>query len=363
MKTSKFATLVMMGLALSFTPALAQRNGGGNRGGGSHSSSVSRSSGSSGSSRSSSSFSSPSRSSSSSSRSSSSFSSPSRSSSSSSRSSSSFSSPSRSSSPATRSSSSFSSPSRSSASGSRSSYSGDRTSGTRSAAAAARNSAVRASGSADGFRSSSRNTGTRGSATVRHSGNGNSGRVASAGRSSSSHGNNVYSTPSSRNSGYARPGHPGVLPPSHRPIRPAPYFHHPWHGYVVHCRPIYWHPVPPRPWYWPGFWHYCHSYWYDYHVTDVVVVRQYVQETYKVDMVTYGISGDIMYAIVRDGGNTYLQVYDKDDHLLAEQEINKRYCNMVIDADNGGAWISKKNNKDALLFIWADGQLLIYEAE
>jgi len=363
MKTSKFATLVMMGLALSFTPALAQRSGGGNRGGGSHGSSVSRSSGSSGSSRSSSSFSSPSRSSSSSSRSSSSFSSPSRSSSSSSRSSSSFSSPSRSSSPATRSSSSFSSPSRSSASGSRSSYSGDRTSGTRSAAAAARNSAVRASGSADGFRSSSRNTGTRGSATVRHSGNGNSGRVASAGRSSSSHGNNVYSTPSSRNSGYARPGHPGVLPPSHRPIRPAPYFHHPWHGYVVHCRPIYWHPVPPRPWYWPGFWHYCHSYWYDYHVTDVVVVRQYVQETYKVDMVTYGISGDIMYAIVRDGGNTYLQVYDKDDHLLAEQEINKRYCNMVIDADNGGAWISKKNNKDALLFIWADGQLLIYEAE
>ena len=325
MKTSKFATLVMMGLALSFTPALAQRSGGGNRGGGSHSSSVSRSSGSSGSSRSSSSFSSPSRSSS----------------------------------PATRSSSSFSSPSRSSASGSRSSYSGDRTSGTRSAAAAARNSAVRASGSADGFRSS----GTRGAATVRHSGNGNSGRVASAGRSSSSHGNNVYSTPSSRNSGYARPGHPGVLPPSHRPIRPAPYFHHPWHGYVVHCRPIYWHPVPPRPWYWPGFWHYCHSYWYDYHVTDVVVVRQYVQETYKVDMVTYGISGDIMYAIVRDGGNTYLQVYDKDDHLLAEQEINKRYCNMVIDADNGGAWISKKNNKDALLFIWADGQLLIYEAE
>ena len=362
MKTSKFATLVMMGLALSFTPALAQRSGGGNRGGGSHSSSVSRSSGSSGSSRSSSSFSSPSRSSSSSSRSSSSFSSPSRSSSSSSRSSSSFSSPSRSSSPATRSSSSFSSPSRSSASGSRSSYSGDRTSGTRSAAAAARNSAVRASGSADGFRSS-RNSGTRGSATVRHSGNGNNGRVASAGRSSSSHGNNVYSTPSSRNSGYARPGHPGVLPPSHRPIRPAPYFHHPWHGYVVHCRPIYWHPVPPRPWYWPGFWHYCHSYWYDYHVTDVVVVRQYVQETYKVDMVTYGISGDIMYAIVRDGGDTYLQVYDKDDHLLAEQEINKRYCNMVIDADNGGAWISKKNNKDALLFIWADGQLLIYEAE
>ena len=171
--------------------------------------------------------------------------------------------------------------------------------------------------------------------------------------------------PSVRNNdGYARPGHPGGhMPPSSRPIHPAPYFHHPWHGYVVHCHPLFWDPLPLRPWYWPGFWMYCNSYWYDYHVTDVVVVRQYVQDTYHVDMVTYGISGDIMYAIVRDGGNTYLQVYDKDDHLLAEQKINRKYCNMVIDSDNGGCWISKKNNKDPLLFIWADGQLLIYEED
>ena len=132
---------------------------------------------------------------------------------------------------------------------------------------------------------------------------------------------------------------------------------------MVHCHPIFWDPLPPRPWYWPGFWLYCNSYWYDYHVTDVVVVRDYVRDTYHVDMVTYGISGDIMYAIVRDGGETYLQVYDKDDHLLAEQKFNRKYCNMVIDAENGGCWISKKNNKDALLFIWAEGQLLIYEAD
>jgi hypothetical protein len=163
--------------------------------------------------------------------------------------------------------------------------------------------------------------------------------------------------------GYARPGHPGVLPPSHRPIHPAPYFYHPWHGYVVHCHPIYWDPIVPRAWYWPGFWHYCNSYWYDYHVTDVVVVRDYVRDTYKVDIVTYGISGDIMYAIVRDDGDTYLQVYDNNDHLLAEQKINKKYCNMVIDPDNGGCWISKPGDKDPLLFIWAEGRLLIYEAD
>jgi hypothetical protein len=153
------------------------------------------------------------------------------------------------------------------------------------------------------------------------------------------------------------------MPHSSRHLRPAPYFHHPWHHRVVHCHPIYWDPLPLRPWYWPGFWVYCNNYWYDYHVTDVVVVREYVQKTYSVDLITYGISGDIMYAIVRDGGDTYLQVYDKDDHLLAEQKINKRYCNMVIDPENGGCWISKKNNKDALLFIWAEGQLLIYEED
>ena len=171
------------------------------------------------------------------------------------------------------------------------------------------------------------------------------------------------SHPGARSGGYARPGHPGPMPPSHRPIHPAPYFHHPWHGYVVHCHPLFWDPLPLRPLFWPGFWLYCNSYWYDYHVTDVVEVRRYVLDTYQVDMVTYGISGDVMYAIVKDGGETYLQVYDKEDHLLAEQKIHRKYCNMVIDPDNGGCWISKKNDKDPLLFLWADGKLLIYEAD
>jgi hypothetical protein len=59
-------------------------------------------------------------------------------------------------------------------------------------------------------------------------------------------------------------------------------------------------------------------------------------------------------------GDTYFRVYDQ---LLTEQKINCKYWQMVIDPDNGGCWISKKGNKDALLFIWAEGQLLIYEAD
>ena len=347
MKTSKVITLVMMALALSATPALAQRGGGSRGGGGSHSSSMSssRSSGGSHSSMSSS------RSSSSSSSRSSSFSGSSRSSSSS------YSSPSRSSSSSVRSSSSPRSTGSTVGATRHAGVSGreaGRTSGTVRSTEGARPAGVRSSG----VRSteSPRSVGATGG-TPRTP-------MATPGAPRPTGTPIVNGRPQAKTANYATPSNPGgYMPPAAHPIHPAPYFHHPWHGHVVHCHPIFWEPIPPRPWYWPGFWMYCNSYWYDYHVTDVVVVHDYVQQTYNVDMVTYGISGDIMYAIVRDGGSTYLQVYDKEDHLLAEQKINRKYCNMVIDPDNGGCWISKKHNKDALLFIWAEGQLLIYEAD
>ena len=363
MKTSKIITLAMMALALMATPALAQRGGGGGSrggGGGSHSSSVSssRSGGSShssysGSSRSSSSSSSSRSYSSSSSSSSRSYNAPSRSSSSNS-SNRSYNAPSRS--------NSGSSSVRSSAAPSREgARRAPEVRGAREAGVTPRSAAPR-SGVRDGGVAPRR---ADGPAPSRRDVAGGSPRVGShSGAPTDAPGGRVSTGRANDVTPYARPGRPGgVMPPSHRPIHPAPYFHHPYHHHYVHCHPIFWDPLPPRPWYWPGFWLYCNSYWYDYHVTDVVVVRDYVQNKYNVDLVTYGISGDIMYAIVRDGGDTYLQVYDKDDHLLAEQKINRKYCNMVIDSENGGCWISKKNEKDPLLFIWADGQLLIYEAD
>jgi hypothetical protein len=165
--------------------------------------------------------------------------------------------------------------------------------------------------------------------------------------------------------GYARPGHPGPLPPSHRPIHPAPYFWHPHHHCLVHCHRLYWDPFIPRDYFWPGFWLYCDSYWYDYHVTDVVVVREYVRDTYKLDLITYAFSGDYMYALVNDpDGHTYLQIYNREDKLLAEQRVSRKYCKIEVDPENGGCWIMKKRDKDPLLFFYTeDGQLLIYEAD
>lgn len=132
---------------------------------------------------------------------------------------------------------------------------------------------------------------------------------------------------------------------------------------MIHMHPIYWDPFPPRAWYWPGFWGYCNSYWYDYHVTDVVVVREYVNENYNLDMVDFAVSGDIMYALVRSEGKTYVQVYSNEDKLLAEQVVNKKYNKLEIDKENGGCWIFKNNDKDPLLFIYTGTELLIYEAD
>ena len=334
MKTSRIITLAVLGLALGATPAMAQRGGGSRGGGGSHSSgSVSRSS------------------SSSSSRSGGGVSHSSSSSSRSGGSVSHSSSSSRSSSVGSSSSSRSGSVSRSSSTPSSRHGSVDRSgASSRSLGRTPSTPSTRSSVGTPG--AGSRSAGVRGSAAAK------SGEVTS-------HGGRPVGTAQPMTPGYqpGTPGAPGHVPHADRPVHPAPYFHHPWHGHMVHCHPIFWDPIPPRPWYWPGFWHYCNTYWYDYHVTDVVVVHDYVEQTYKVDLVTYGISGDIMYAIVRDHGDTYLQVYDQEDHLLAEQKINKKYCNLAIDSENGGCWISKKDNKDALLFIWTGEKLLIYEAD
>ena len=98
---------------------------------------------------------------------------------------------------------------------------------------------------------------------------------------------------------------------------------------------------------------------------DVVVVRNYARESYNIDLITYAISGDYMYALVNDpDGHTYIQVYDQNDKLMAEQQVSRKYCKMEIDPENGGCWIMKKRDKDPLLFLYTeDGQLFIYEAD
>lgn len=348
MNSKRFIAAFFLGASLLITPAFAQsRVGGGSHGGG-HSSSVSHSSHSSGMSHSSGS----SRSSmgSSSSRSSS-YSSPSRSAS--------YSSPSRS--------AGVSSPSRSMNSGI-----------SRSSAPARSNSVSTPSRSVSTpSRSMSTSRGDDHRANVgevRHS------AAATAARSSASPartsaapsrtpgavpgrtGANVGGARIGDRSAAARPAGPGHMPPSSRPMHPV--FYHPIHHHHCHVHLCAWDPCIYHCWHWPGFWHYCHTYWYDYHVTDVVVVREYVRQNYGTEIITYAISGNYMYALVEaPDGDTYLQVYDENDRVLAEQKVSRKYKKMEIDRENGGCWILKNKDKDPMLFIYADGKLTIYEAE
>ena len=392
MKTNRLTFVLTLAIALCAVPVDAQiRGGGGSHSSSSRSSHSSSSSSSSNSSRGSSShsYSSPSHSSSSSVRSSS----PSRSSSSSSmRSSSShsYNSPSRSSSPSVRSaspSSSSSSPRHSESSRPQRSVApstssrgtinhGERAlSISRPSSSAPRHTSARTAEGVKEARSTVSSHGTpndeiRGRNNLRtNTGDalkaGGKGTPAEGVRSGNSTLRGAASDPvNRRNDGrFARPGERGPMPPSRRPMHPAPYFHHPYHHHMVHMHPIVWHHVPPRHVFWPGFWLYCDSYWYDYHVTNVTVVRNYIKDTYNLDMISYAMSGDIMYAIVHENGTYYLQVYDRNDKLLAEHEISRKYIKTEIDRENGGCWIFKKKDKDPMLFIYSDGELLIYEAD
>mgnify|MGYP004444372989 FL=1 len=139
-----------------------------------------------------------------------------------------------------------------------------------------------------------------------------------------------------------------------------PVFHPPIHHGHCHVHSCYWDPCIYHHWYWPGFWVYCNTYWYDYHCTDVIVVRKYVEQTYGTELIAYAVSGDIMYALVKaPDADTYLQVYDKEDRVVAEQKVSNKYIKMEIDRENGGCWILKRNDKDPMLFIYSDGKLLI----
>lgn len=355
MKRNHLMAVVLMGAALCFSvPTFAQRGGGGH---GSVSSSRSSSSSShssySSSSRSSSSYSS-------SSRSSSSYSSPSRSSSS-------YSSPSRPSTPASR-------PSNVSPSSRPSTVTTSPRNGgaTRpSTVGPANRSAVTPStGRTVNPRTGStpnRNTtpnGSRVSADRPTAGPTRGGNAGNRGGEAVGDRGHIGTAGQVPGGGYATPGHPGGhMPHAERPIHPAPYFYHPHHHHMMHMHVCFWDPIPFHPCCWHGFWGYCNSYWYDYRPTNVVVVREYVSNNYNADMVDFAVSGDLVYLMVRNGSDNLVQVFDSNDNLLAQQSVSRKYNKLEVDRENGGCWIFKNRDKDPLLFIYADGQLLIYEAD
>lgn len=189
------------------------------------------------------------------------------------------------------------------------------------------------------------------------------------GRPTSSHGTQVHRNPDNHpHHGpavtYHHPHHPGPGHHHHvyhngRYYRPHHYFYHPVYHRHIYMRPVYWDPwIWTTPVYWYGWWNYC----YTYPTHDIIVVKQYVKDTYQKDIIAYVVYNEYIYSIVKEDGDTYLEIFSKDDELVFKHEINKKYNNLVVDNDSDGVWCLKKNDKDPL-FIGHDDGFYIYEMQ
>ena len=139
--------------------------------------------------------------------------------------------------------------------------------------------------------------------------------------------------------------------------RPHHTFYHPVYHRHIYMRPVYWDPwVWTAPVYWYGWWHYC----YTYPTHDIVVVRQYVKDTYDKEIIAYTVFNEFVYSIVKEDGNTYVEIFSNTDELVFKHEISRKYNNIVADVESDGVWLLKKNDKDPL-FIGHDDSFYIYE--
>mgnify|MGYP004444922741 FL=1 len=90
-------------------------------------------------------------------------------------------------------------------------------------------------------------------------------------------------------------------------------------------------------------------------------MRRHFRSHYHADLIAYAISGRYMYVLVKVPGNeNYLQVYDHNDRVVAEHHVHNKYDHLMLDRDNSGVWLMKKNGKDPLLFDYSYGRLHIY---
>lgn len=146
-------------------------------------------------------------------------------------------------------------------------------------------------------------------------------------------------------------GHPHHVPHG---MHPTPPHHHPFH----HHHHYHFHYVPCYNWYyanlyWIGYWEYVHMRSYD----QVIV---YVNETHKTNLIAMGVDDFYIYSIIEENSDRYLTITDKNDQMLVKYPVGRKYVKVFIDED--GCWITKKNDRDPILFKYIDGQLYSYES-
>lgn len=165
--------------------------------------------------------------------------------------------------------------------------------------------------------------------------------------------------------------HPNVGHPSHphppvahhpHPHHVHPYHHHHYHPHFhrdVYLHRVYWNPYRPVVVI-DGFWLYTHNYYYVDYATRYSYIST-INNTMTIEVVDFVVDDTYTYCIEKVDYDTYFRVYDKNNTLIAQQKIGKKYKELIYDETAKGVWCIGKKDKDNMFFTMTeDGQLICY---
>ena len=109
-----------------------------------------------------------------------------------------------------------------------------------------------------------------------------------------------------------------------------------------------------------GFWLYTHNYYYVDYATRYSYIST-INNTMTIEVVDFVVDDTYTYCIEKVDYDTYFRVYDKDNTLVAQQKIGKKYKELIYDETAKGVWCIGKKDKDNMFFTMTeDGQLICY---
>lgn len=163
------------------------------------------------------------------------------------------------------------------------------------------------------------------------------------------------------NVGHPHHPHPPVAHHPH-PHHVHPYHHHHYHPHFhrdVYLHRVYWNPYRPVVVI-NGFWLYTHNYYYVDYTTRYSYIST-INNTMTIEVVDFVVDDTYTYCIEKVDYDTYFRVYDKDNTLVAQQKIGKKYKELIYDETAKGVWCIGKKDKDNMFFTMTeDGQLICY---
>ena len=136
----------------------------------------------------------------------------------------------------------------------------------------------------------------------------------------------VHHPVATHNYGHHRGHHHHIRMNGHT-YRPHHTFYHPIYHRHIYMRPVYWDPwIWTTRVYWYGWWNYC----YTYPTHDIIVVKQYVKDTYNKEIVAYTVYNEYIYSIVKEDGYTYLEIFSNEDDSSTNKIPTIPFSNAVI---------------------------------